>query len=223
VGDLFADFDFDQLPDAVNQPTYDRLCHFLQSGLKQADLVPPVMTVRAIVNSIKKFNTSATLCWLLAGGVGGERSAWDDGLDAFGLTQRVFAQCAGAVLKRVQATVAAATSAAEPVSSWLMSAAHGEMPSAGEIVRRQGADSEASAAPVVQLQPDLGLVDWLTAQKLAHLGAALQQLGVSSFEDLLFGVDEGDITPEVIVSASGGAVAYLQAKRLVRLVSSHHQ
>lgn len=219
MGDLFADFDFDQLPNAVNQPTYDRLCRFLQTGLSQAHLVPPVMTVRAIVDSVKKFNTSATLCWLLAGGVGGEKSEWDDGLDAFGLTQRVFAQCAGAVLKKVEATVSA-TLAAEPDTSCQTSATHGEEPSAGEIALRQGAASDASVAPGVQL--DLVLMDWLTAQKLPHLGSALQQLGVSSFEDLLFGVEERDITPEVIVSAGGGTVAYLQAKRLVRLVAPHH-
>jgi hypothetical protein len=53
VGDLFASFDFGQLPNAVNRPTYERLRAFLRDDLKQPGLVPAEMTVRAVVDDIK--------------------------------------------------------------------------------------------------------------------------------------------------------------------------
>lgn len=106
VGDLFATFDFDQLPNAVNMPTYDRLCAFLRDDLRRPELLPPPISVRDVVEAIKKFNTSKTLCWVVAQETsGGAAAAQDDGLGDFGSTQRIFAHCAKPVLERVEEAV----------------------------------------------------------------------------------------------------------------------
>jgi hypothetical protein len=113
VGNLFASFDFDQLPNVVNMPAYERLCAFLRD-LKRAELVPPALSVRAVVEAIKKFNTSGTLCWLLARDPSGSRTA-QAGLGDFGATQRVFAHCAPAIFAKV---VAAAMNARVNPVTW---------------------------------------------------------------------------------------------------------
>jgi hypothetical protein len=105
VGDLFLSFDFDQLPNVVNTPTYERLCAFLRDDLKRAELVPPALRVREIIEAIKKFSTSGTLGWLLAWDTNGGSTA-QDGLGDFGATQRVFAHCAPVVFAKVEAAVA---------------------------------------------------------------------------------------------------------------------
>jgi hypothetical protein len=106
VGNLFTAFDFGQLPNVVNGPTYDRLCAFLRKDMKRDDLVPPAMSVRDVVEDIKKFNTSGTLCWALDQETTAGSTAVQDGLRDFGATQRVFAHCAKPVVAKVEAAVA---------------------------------------------------------------------------------------------------------------------
>lgn len=99
VANLFKSFSCAQLPDAVNRPTYDRLCAFLRDDLKRGDLVPDEPeTVRHVIEAIMKF-TRNTLCWLLAS------SGTADPMADFGLKQRVFARCAPAVLAQVEKAV----------------------------------------------------------------------------------------------------------------------
>jgi hypothetical protein len=129
------------------------------------------MTVRAVVEDIKKFNTSGTLCWLLAneqsGGGGGAR----DGMGDFGSTQRVFAHCAKAVFDKVEAAVA------------LAAIGRGVLP------------------PTQVWTPGDNLEQWLADHNLAAFLAPLQTLGVHVLEDLAFGVAEGDITVDSLVAA----------------------
>ena len=101
VGDLFADFDFERLPDAVNQPTFARLSAFLRDDMGRSDLIPAQpQTMRQLVEDMKKVNTSRTLCWLLAAEDAVAASA-SDAMGEFGSTRRVFARCAPAVVAKV--------------------------------------------------------------------------------------------------------------------------
>lgn len=196
VGDLFATFDFEQLPDAVNTRTYDRLCAFLRDDLKREELVPPAMTVREVVEAIKKYNTSGTLCWIVAQETSGSGTGTgkQDGLGDFGSTQRVFAHCAKAVFAKVEvamAAVVAATALVTPVA--------------------QVGSATGPGAPV-------DLAQWLASQDLHHLAVPLQKLGVYMLKDLSYAIEQGDVTAEALVEA--GAESRIQARRLMRTTAA---
>lgn len=171
MGDLFDSFDFDRLPNAVNMPTYVRLCAFLREDLKCAELVPSPLSVREVVEAIKKFNTSGTLCWLLAQETWVSSSALQDGLGDFGSTQRVFAHCAKAVSERVETAVATI---------------------AKEEAQADRASGQGDGGSLEQ---------WLAGHNLTALIVSLQKLGVHVLEDLPFGIREGDITVDALVDA----------------------
>ena len=197
VGDLFQKFDFGQLPNAVNMPTYDRLCAFLRDDLKRAELVPPLSSVREVVEDIKKFNTSGTLCWLLAQETQGAANA-QDAMGAFGSAQRVFAHCAKAVFAKVEMAVAAIPR---------------ENPAGRATAVGSGARSASSAAA-----PGNGdLLPWLEVRRLERVAPALQALDVCSVDELFFGVERGLVTPNELV-ANGASM--LAAMRLIEFVSS---
>jgi hypothetical protein len=191
VGDLFANFDFNQLPNTVNTPTYNRLCAFLRNDLELPELVPPCASVRDVGEAIKKFNTSKTLCWVVAREMsGGGTGAQDDGLGDFGSTQRIFAHCAEPVLERVEMAAARMTPTAATSTA---------------TTQLQGS-AAAVGADVVH---DLGR--WLQAVKLSDFEPALRKLGAEDAHDVRDGFAAGAITKEVL-EAEG-----LKTLRIIRL------
>jgi len=189
VGDLFANFDFNQLPNTVNTPTYNRLCAFLRNDLELPELVPPCASVRDVGEAIKKFNTSKTLCWVVARETsGGGTAVQDDGLGDFGSTQRVFAHWrAEPVFERVEMAAARVTPTAAISTA---------------TTQLQGS-AAAVGADVVR---DLGR--WLQAVKLSDFEPALRKLGAEDAHDVR---DGGAITKEVL-EAEG-----LKILRIIRL------
>lgn len=196
VGDLFASFDFDRLPDAVNKPTYNRLCTFLRDDLRRADLAPPRMSVREVVDAIKMYNTSGTLCWAMTREPGGGGDAVQDELSNFGSTQRVFAHCAKAVFAKVEMAVAAIAREKPDVTAMSIVAPM----ATSESISGYGKSGD--------------LAQWLASHDLHDLTYPLNTLGARVLKDLVFGVREGDITVESLIEA--GAESRLQTKRLMR-------
>lgn len=201
VGDLFDTFDMDQLPNAVNMPTYERLCTFLRDDLDRADLVPHPISVREVVEAIEMYKATNTLCWLVAQETSGESGAAYDGLGDFGSTQRIFAHCAKAVFAKVDTAVSAIKKTAPSIMATALS---------------------APKAPVAN-DPEHGdsgdLDQWLTLHDLHYLRGPLQTLGVFVLQDLPFGIAEGEITVESLVDA--GAKSRLQAGRLLRRAAEY--
>jgi hypothetical protein len=75
--------------------------------MRRGDLLPAALSVRGVVEAIKKYTTSGTLCWVLARETQGRgRGDMQDSLGEFGSTQRVFAHCAKAVFAKVEVTLA---------------------------------------------------------------------------------------------------------------------
>lgn len=153
--------------------------------------MPEAQTVREVLNAIMKFNTSSTLCWLLASS-GSAANA--DPLAEFGLTQRVFARCAPAVLAQVERAVKESAPAA--VSN-------------NETETASGAAGSESTGDLSQ---------WLAAKNFVRFEAPLLELGVLVLDDLIFGVKGGDISVDALMGA--GAASQLQAKRLLATVKS---
>jgi hypothetical protein len=211
VGSLFASFDFDQLPNVVNLPTYERLCTFLRDDLKRAELVPRRMSVRKVVDAIKMYNTSGTLCWRVVQEMHDGAEAAQDGMGDFGSTQRVFAHCAKAVLAKVEAAVAALRRRPTVVTT----AAAGSVNTGAAVLVTVAPGTTASPASVGAVQ---GLEQWMSSHDLLHLGGPLQTLGVFVLKDLPFGIAEGDITVESLVDA--GVKSRLQARRLLQAAAT---
>lgn len=148
--------------------------------------------MRQVVDAIMKFNTKNTLCWLLAS----SGSAYADPLAEFGLTQRVFARCAPAVLAQVEIAVKESASPA--------------------VGNSQAAVSSAAVSAAASAGSDLA--QWLAAKKFVQFEAPLQTLGVFVLDDLVFGVKEGDISADALVDA--GVASRLQARRLLATVGT---
>lgn len=188
MGDLFASFNFDELPNAVNMPTYQRLCAFLRDNMKRADLVPPAMSVREVIEAIKKFNTSSTLCWHVARGASGGVSATQVGLGDFDSTQRVFAHCAKAVFTKVETTVAELERLPVPCDPKSTVAAR-----MAALPLADGATAAPGSVGVVQ---DLG--KWLHSQQLDEFEPVLRNLGAVDAHDVRAGFATGAITRELL-------------------------
>ena len=171
VGDLFADAGlFDRLPDAVNQPTFAWLSAFLRDDMGRSDLIPAQPhTVRQLVEDMKKFNTSRTLCWLLAAEDAVAASA-SDAMAEFGSTQRVFARCAPAVAAKVDTAL--------------------------EMMAEADA-AEDAAAPRGDGSA-LGLGEWLRGLRLQSLEPVLQEIADSPL-DIKLGFEAGHLSTGVLV------------------------
>lgn len=180
-------------------PTYERLCDFLRDDLKRPELAPAPLSVREVVKAIKKFNTSGTLCWLLAREMSGGSDA-EEGLSDLGSTQRVFAHCAKAVIAKVEAAVAVTV---RPDTAPPVPATEAAVVAPVESVVLDGSSAV-----------DKNLLAWLSDRNLLGLVIPLQALGVHCLEDLTFAVEEGDVTAEALVEA--GAGSRVQARRLIR-------
>ena len=204
MSDLFASFDFDRLPNAVNMPTYERLCAFLRDDLKRAELVPPVMSVREVIDAIKTYNTSDTKCWAVAQETSGGGSATQDGLGDFGSTQRVFAHCAKAVFTQVEEAVAAL----------------GRPPAAASPVSTAATDPVTMVADAAAAPGSVGVVqdlsNWLQSLQLDEFEPVLRKLGAVDAHDIRDGFAAGAITSDML-EAEG--LLLLRIMRLQRKAS----
>ena len=185
MGDLFADFDFERLPDAVNQPTFARLSAFLRDDMGRSDLIPAQPhTVRQLVEDMKRFNTSRTLCWLLA--AEDAAASASDAMAEFGSTQRVFARCAPAVAAKVDRAL--------------------EM--MAEADAAEDAAEDAAAPPGDESALELG--EWLRGLQLQDMEAVLQEIAASPL-DVKAGFEAGMLDKDMLVAKG---FKLLQAVRL---------